>query len=119
MPLRKNEQREAQERQLVLTSLGVGMGLDADQVVKYLVGCMVDGVRRAGSWERGVVAQLFGAEAVRLAAFELRRDEEPQPARPEGFYHPFVFAAPSCDCEQVVGHAADCAWLVWLEKQEK
>lgn len=74
--MRKNERRAAVQTQLVLTALGTGMGYSPDQVRSYLVASVVDGVRRPGSWERGVVEALFGPEAVRLAAFELRRDEE-------------------------------------------
>jgi len=73
--MRKNERRAAVQTQLVLTALGAGMGYDHEQVVKYLVSSVVDGVRRPGSWERSVVESLFGPEAVRAAAFELRRDE--------------------------------------------
>lgn len=76
MAMRKQERREAEVRQRVLTALGVSMGCqDADEVIRFIVASVVDGVRRPGSWERGVVEALFGPEAVRAAAFEIRRDE--------------------------------------------
>lgn len=65
---------EEHER-VVLEALGRSFGYDnAEGTLRYLVSEVVDGVRRPGSWERGVVMQLFGPDAVDRASFELRSD---------------------------------------------
>ncbi len=46
----------------LLASEGVPAGEEVSSVLKQLISSVVDGMRRPGAWERGVVAQLFNNE---------------------------------------------------------
>lgn len=87
-PLRLRIQLRTEDERAILTALGALGPLypsteneAAVRAVQYAVASIIDGVKRPGSWERGLVVQLFGQERVTEAEKHIPEEYKGPPYR--------------------------------------